>query len=426
MEKQFYPEVGETLYKTTLENGLQILVLPRSGFAKKLCYFVTDFGAIHRQFTMDGKDYTVPAGIAHYLEHKLFDMPDRDVTEEFAKLGASPNAFTSYDMTAYYFSCTEHFDENLKLLLEFVSTPYFTEQSVAKEQGIIGQEIGMNEDNPDSVLFEMLAEAMYENHPIQTPILGTRESIAQITPEVLQACHKAFYRPDNMLLCAVGDIDPNGVETIAKEILQDIPCPQVTARRQWEEKLTVKTPFVTRSMEVAMPMFQLGFKSKPLPNGDAGVRQEIIGDMAAEALFGESSKLYLRLYSEGLIDSSFGGGFETVEGMSMLSASGDSEDPRAIANAILQEAAVLSETGISQEDFLRMKRSALGRRIRGIDSFESTCFRLCAYHFSKFDYFRIPKIYGDISKEEIQEFIKDVVTESRMCLAVITPNKEED
>ena len=426
MEKQFYPEVGETLYKTTLENGLQILVLPRSGFAKKLCYFVTDFGAIHRQFTMDGKDYTIPAGIAHYLEHKLFDMPDRDVTEEFAKLGASPNAFTSYDMTAYYFSCTEHFDENLKLLLEFVSTPYFTEQSVAKEQGIIGQEIGMNEDNPDSVLFEMLAEAMYENHPIQTPILGTRESIAQITPEVLQACHKAFYRPDNMLLCAVGDIDPNGVETIAKEILQDIPCPQVKARRQWEEKLTVKTPYVTRSMEVAMPMFQLGFKSKPLPNGDAGVRQEIIGDMAAEALFGESSKLYLRLYNDGLIDASFGGGFETVEGMSMLSASGDSEDPRAVANAILQEAAVLSETGISQEDFLRMKRSALGRRIRGIDSFESTCFRLCAYHFSKFDYFRIPKIYGDISKEEIQEFIKDAVTESRMCLAVITPNKEED
>lgn len=426
MEKQFYPEVGETLYRTTLANGLQILVLPRSGFAKKLCYFVTDFGAIHRQFTMDGADFSVPAGIAHYLEHKLFDMPDRDVTEEFAKLGASPNAFTGYDMTAYYFSCTEHFAENLKLLLEFVSNPYFTEQSVAKEQGIIGQEIGMNEDNPDSVLFEILADAMYENHPIQTPILGTRESIAQITPEVLHACHKAFYRPDNMLLCAVGDIDPNEVERIAGEILQDIPCPQVTSQRQWEEDLTVKTPYVTRAMEVAMPMFQLGFKSRPLPNGDAGVRQEIIGDMAAEALFGESSKLYLRLYNEGLIDASFGGGFETIEGMSMLSASGDSEDPRAVANAILQEAAVLSETGISDADFLRMKRSALGRRIRGIDSFESTCFRLCAYHFSKFDYFRIPLLYGEISKEEIQEFIKDVVAENRMCLAVITPNKEEE
>ena len=425
MEKQFYPEVGETLYKGTLSNGLQIIVLPRSGFTKKLCYFVTDFGAIHRQFTMDGKDYTVPAGIAHYLEHKLFDMPGRDVTEEFAKLGASPNAFTSYDMTAYYFSCTEHFQENLRLLLEFVSTPYFTEQSVAKEQGIIGQEIGMNEDNPDSVLFELLAETMYENHPIQTPILGTRESIAQITPEVLHACHKAFYRPDNMLLCAVGDIDPAEVEALAKDVLQNVPCPKVTAQRQWEEDLVVKKPYVTRAMEVSMPMFQLGFKSQPLPNGDDGVRQEIIGDMAAEALFGESSKLYLRLYNEGLIDSSFGGGFETIEGMSMLIASGDSEDPQAVANAILQEAKALAETGISQEDFLRMKRSALGRRIRGIDSFESTCFRLCAYHFSKFDYFRIPQIYSDVTKEEIKTFIKDVVTEDRMCLAVITPIKEE-
>ena len=426
MEKQFYPEVGETLYKTTLENGLQILVLPRPGFTKKLCYFVTDFGAIHRQFTMDGKDYTVPAGIAHYLEHKLFDMPDRDVAEDFAKLGASPNAFTSYDMTAYYFSCTAHFQENLKLLLEFVSTPYFTEGSVAKEQGIIGQEIGMNEDNPESALFELLAETMYENHPIQTPILGTRESISQITPEVLHACHKAFYRPDNMLLCAVGDIDPNEVEAIAAEVLQNVPCPRVTARRQWEEELTVKTPYVTRAMEVSMPMFQLGFKSKPLPNGDDGVRQEIIGDMAAEALFGESSRLYLRLYNEGLIDASFGGGFETIEGMSMLGASGDSEDPQAVANAILQEAAVLAETGISEADFLKMKRSALGRRIRSIDSFESTCFRLCAYHFSKFDYFRIPRIYEEVTKEEIREFIKDVVTENRMCLAVITPIKEEE
>ena len=424
MEKQFYPEVGETLYKTTLRNGLQILVLPRPGFTKKLCYFVTDYGAIHTDFTMDGVAYTAPAGVAHYLEHKLFDMPGRDVTGEFAALGAIPNAFTSYDMTAYYFSCTENFAENLALLLEFVSTPYFTEESVAKEQGIIGQEIGMNEDNPDSVLFDILAEAMYEKHPIRYPILGTRESIAQITPEVLRACHRAFYRPDNMLLCVVGDVDPEEVEKIAEKQLQNIPCPVVESPRLWDEPLTVKTPYVTKQMEVAMPMFQIACKSTPLPDGDEGVRQEIVGDMAAEALFGESSELYLKLYDEGLIDSSFGGGYETIEGMSMLLASGDSEHPEAVRDAILQAAKTLAQTGISEEAFLRMKRSALGRRIRGLDSFESTCFRLCAYHFSKFDYFRIPKIYGEVTKEEIQEFICNVVDENRMCMAVITPKKE--
>ena len=425
MESVFYPEVGETLCRATLPCGLPIAVLPRPGFTKKLCYFVTDFGAIHTEFTMDGTAYRVPAGIAHYLEHKLFDMPGRDVTEEFAALGAVPNAFTSYDLTAYYFSCTENFSRCLELLLEFVSTPYFTKESVAKEQGIIGQEIDMNEDSPDSRLFELLAESMYQNHPIHTPILGTRESIAQITPETLERCHRAFYQPGNMFLCVVGDVDPEEVAAVAEKVLRKAPRPEVTVRRDWQEPLTPGKPEARQAMEVAMPMFQLAFKCARLPYGEAGVRQEIVGDLAAEALFGESSALYLKLYDEGLIDSSFGGGFETIEGMAMLLASGDSEDCEAVRDAILAAAEVLARDGITQEEFLRMKRSALGRRIRSLDSFESTCFRICAYHFSKFDYFRTPQIYQQITKEEIQEFIRAVVTPERMCMAVITPKEEE-
>ena len=424
MKQCYYPQVGETLWKETLPCGLQVAVLPRPGFTKKLCYLVTDYGAIHRDFTMDGAAYSAPAGVAHYLEHKLFDMPGRDVTEDFAALGAVPNAFTSYDMTAYYFSCTEQFYENLKLLLDFVTTPYFTQESVAKEQGIIGQEIDMNEDSPDNKLFELLMGAMYESHPIRVPILGTRETIANITPQVLTDCHRAFYRPENMLLCVVGDADPEEVARIAQSALADAPRPKVTARRSWEEPMVVQKDFVTCSMEVAMPMFQLGFKSEPLPNGDEGVRREIIGDLAAEALFGESSPLYLRLYEQGLIDASFGGGFETVEGMALLTASGDSEDPAAVRDAIVQEAQRLAQTGIAEEDLLRMKRSALGRRIRSMDSFESTCFRICAYHFSKFDYFRIPDMYRQVTGEDVRQFIKTVVTPERMCMAVITPKEE--
>ncbi len=426
MERIYYPQVGETLYKTTLSCGLQMAVLPRPGFTKKLCYLVTDYGSIHRDFSMDGAAYQAPAGVAHYLEHKLFDMPGRDITGEFAALGAVPNAFTSYDMTAYYFSCTDYFKENLELLLEFVTTPYFTKESVAKEQGIIGQEIDMNEDSPESVLFELLVGAMYENHPISTPILGTRQTIAQITPEVLDACHKAFYRPENLFLCVVGDVDPAQVAAIAGDKLQSAPHTEVSVKRNWDESLTVGNGFVTKTMEVAMPMFELGFKHEPLPYGEEGVRREIVGDLAAEALFGESSRLYLWLYDEGLIDSSFGGGFETVEGMSMLAASGDSEDPIAVRDAILAEAQRLAEAGITEEEFLRMKRSALGRRIRALDSFESTCFRICAYHFSQFDYFHIHRIYQQVTKEEIQDFLQTVVTPARMCLAVITPKEEEN
>ena len=425
MESIYYPQVGETLWKGILPCGLQVAVLPRPGFTKKLCYLVTDYGAIHTRFTMDGAEYAVPAGVAHYLEHKLFEMPQGDVTEAFAALGAVPNAFTSYDMTAYYFSCTEHFYENLKLLLEFVTTPYFTRESVAKEQGIIGQEIDMNEDSPDNKLFELLMGAMYENHPVRTPILGTRESISRITPQVLTDCHRAFYRPENMLLCVVGDTDPEEVARIAEKMLAHIQSPQVTAQKQWDESMTLSAHSATGFMEVAMPMFQLGFKCEPLPDGDAGVHQEIIGDLAAEALFGESSALYLQLYEQGLIDASFGGGFETVEGMALLTASGDSENPVAVRDAILQAAERLVQEGIPEEDLLRMKRSALGRRIRSIDSFESTCFRICAYHFSKFDYFRIPDLYRQVTAEDIRQFVKTVVTPDRMCLAVINPKEEE-
>ena len=152
MEARSYPELKETVLWEVLPNGLTVAIVPRSGFARKMCYFATDFGSVHTEFSIDGKAYTVPDGIAHYLEHKLFDMPGRDISAEFAELGASVNAFTSYDMTAYHFTCTEHFEENLKLLLEFVSTPYFTAESVEKERGIIGQEIGKPDAVPPGVL----------------------------------------------------------------------------------------------------------------------------------------------------------------------------------------------------------------------------------------------------------------------------------
>ena len=421
MEKFTYPELSETVYRQVLSNGLHVVVVPRPEFTKKLAYFVTDYGAIHREFSLDGKKIVAPAGVAHYLEHKMFDMPAGDVMHQFAALGANPNAFTSYDLTAYYFSCTDKFYDCLRLLLEFVSTPYFTQQSVQKEQGIIGQEIGMNEDNPDTRVFENLMTAMYREHPITVPILGSRESIARITPEVLETCHRAFYRPGNMLLCVVGDVDPEEVETLARQVLPETDTAAVTRKEAWQEEMTCPRELVEETMEVAMPMFYLGFKCEPPELGEQAVRCEAVGDLAAEALFGESSGLYLQMYEQGLIDGSFGGGFETIDGMAMLTASGDSEDPKAVREAILREAQRLCREGIPPEAFLRMKRSALGRRIRDLDSFDSTAFRICAYHFSGFDYFRFPEIYRAVEQTEILEFLQRVVTRQRCSLSVINP-----
>jgi predicted Zn-dependent peptidase len=222
----------------------------------------------------------------------------------------------------------------------------------------------------------------------------------------------------------VGDVDPLEVERIALEMLGSQKREAGQKLRPWQESMTCARQEVTAEMEVAMPMFQLGFKCEAPGKGEAAVREEIIGDLAAEALFGESSALYLQLYEQGLIDSSFGGGYETVDGMAILTCSGDSDDPQGVREAILAGLETLLAEGIADGDFLRMKRSALGRRIRDLDSFDSTCFRLCAYHFTGFAYPEFPALYQSIQKEEVQAFLRRVVTRARSCLSVIYPLKE--
>ena len=284
----------------------------------------------------------------------------------------------------------------------------------------------MNQDAPDSVIFENLMTAMYEKHPIRVPILGTSQTIREITAETLHTCHRAFYTPGNMLLCVVGDVEPEEVKQLALEVLGGEKREVGKKRPLPEESMTTPEKDTARIMEVAMPMFNLAFKCEPLGQGDGAIRQEMVADLAAEALFGESSELYLRLYEEGIIDSSFGGGFETIDGCAMLMCSGDSDEPEAVRSAILAQAEKIAAEGIEEAAFLRMKRSALGRRIRQLDSFDGTCFRVCAYHFSGFDYFRFPEIYRSIEKEEIRRFIARTVTQDRNCLSVISPIQKED
>jgi len=427
MIKTYYPELDETLFREVLKCGLTVAVVPRKNFSKKIAYLAVDFGSIHTDFTLDGKSYHVPAGTAHYLEHKLFDMPGgRDISEEFAALGASVNAFTSYDMTAYYFSCTQGFRDCLKKLLEFVTTPWFPQERVDSERGIIDQEIGMNLDSPESMVFDDLMTVLYQNHPIRVPILGTRESIREITPQVLETSHRAFYVPENLLLCVVGDVDPEEVSAIAQEALGQTHPAAGQKDRPWQEDRFPVKGAIRRTMDVSMPTFTLGFKCPPTVTGEEGIRQEMVADLAAEALFGESSELYLRLYQEGTIDSSFGGGYETADGCAMLLCSGDSDTPEEIREAVIAQGEKLTHDGIPEADFLRMKRSALGRRIRALDSFDSTCFRICAYHFSRFDYFRFPEIYRSIRKEEIIAFLKENIVREGCAISVVVPGDKEE
>lgn len=282
----------------------------------------------------------------------------------------------------------------------------------------------MNEDAPDTRVFEDLMQILYKEHPIRVPILGSRESLREITPELLTACHRAFYVPANMILCIVGDVDTRAVMATVDAVLGTEAKPAGRKLRPWKEEMSAIQSQCKSVMEVAMPMFQISFKAEPVEHGRAAMETEVVADLAAEALFGESSALYLELYEKGLIDSSFGGGFESVDGCAMLTCGGDSEDAQAIRQAILEQAQKLIRQGVSQESFLRMKRSAMGRRIRDLDSFDSTCFRICAYHFSNFDYFEFPAVYAEVKREQILEFLSRVVTETRCALSVIDPKEE--
>lgn len=426
MNERIFPGLGEKIYEDTLPNGLRIKVVPKRGFARSYAFFATDYGSMDTRFRLDGKDYVSPDGVAHYLEHKMFDMPDGNALQKMSQTGASPNAFTSYNITAYHFSCTSMFEENFRTLLRFVSQGYFTQESVEKERGIIAQEIKMYADNPASRVDENLFCAMYRNHPVRVPVAGTVESIQDITAQTLIDCHRAFYDPSNMVLCVVGDVDPRQIHDIALEILPKVPGGASERDYGEKEPAAPDQHTITQEMEVSMPMFSVGFKGAEVPKGPQRLRQEIIGDLAGEILCGESSRLYQEMYESGLIDPGFGVSYSLVRELSMLCLGGDSENPQALLDAVLQEAQRVVKEGVDEELFLRLKRSAVGRRIRGLDSFEGLCYRLALSDFDGYDYFTFPALYESITAEDVRQLIAREITPEQAVLSVILPKTREE
>ena len=415
-----YPLLGEQIYEAGLSNGLTVKVVSKPGFAKTHAFLAVNYGSMDTRFTLDGISHTTPEGVAHFLEHKMFDMPYGNAMQKFSQYGGSPNAFTSYDMTAYYVECTDHVKENLEVLLEYVTTPYFTKESTEKEQGIIAQEIRMYEDSADSCVFENLFAAMFAQHPIRNPIAGTVESIQAITDKTLHQCYDAFYTPTNMVLCVVGDVEPQMVFDLAESV---VPKGHAVPVRDYgePEQMRPKQSRIEKIMEVSMPTFSLGFKTEPAHSGAESLKLEIIGELAAEILVGESAPLYSRLYEENLIDSGFSCGYEGLKGASLLSAGGDSKDPIAVKENILREADRIRRDGIDRDLFVRLKRSALGRRIRALDSFSGICYRICACHFEGADALTFPELFREVDMEQVAKFLNRTVREDRCAISAIYP-----
>jgi len=420
MESKVYSQIGESVYSGKLANGLPVFIVPKQGFHKYYAFFATDYGSADRRFKVGGNWTDTPLGVAHFLEHKMFDTEDGNALTILSENGASPNAFTSTDVTAYHFECSDKFQENLKTLLSFVSTPHFTPESVEKEQGIIGQEILMVEDDPDYCLYYGLMKLLFHHNPLRDPVVGTADSIAQISTETLYECHKAFYNPSNMALCVVGDINPNEIIDIAQSVLPTESAEIPERDYGSAESPSPESPCFSREMEVSLPLFLAGCKTKPVTLGHDALRLELVSALALDILAGHSSPLYLKLYGQGLVNSDFSASFDVSAGAAYSMFGGETREPEQVFNEVCKEIVRLSESGPDAGLFSRIKKAAIGSFIRSLNSFDSICGSIVFGHFREYDAFEAPEILTTITENDVTEFLRNRLIPDNMAISIIT------
>ncbi|AMV68964.1 peptidase, M16 family [Pediococcus damnosus] len=379
MHKQTYKQFGESLYTETLDNGLTVNILPKQGFRKTYAIFTTNFGSIDRTFIPQGKQthVTQPGGIAHFLEHKMFDKKGYDAFDLFGKYGADSNAFTSFTRTSYLFSATQNIKENLDILLNFVQEPYFTKQSVEKEKEIIGQEIQMYDDDPDWKLYMGILNNLYPKHPVHIDIAGTVSSIAKITADDLYLAHKTFYHPANMDLFIVGNVDPNKtlewvIQNQNEKAFPKFELPKVQLPPEDPNgKDIIKRQVV--KMAVNRPKSIIGLKGlDQVPDGRAGLAYKLKVNLLLYLLFGDSSQEYLNLYDSGVVDDTFSYEFDLARSFHYVSFSSDTDHPdqfnEQIEKILANAQQILPKL---KAQFELAKKEMMGRLLSRMDSIES-------------------------------------------------------
>lgn len=415
---------GETIYCGKHSSGLDIYIMPRKGYSQNYAIFGTKYGSVDSEFIVPGeKEVTkVPDGIAHYLEHKMFDMPDgSNVFDKFAKYGGNANAFTSFNMTAYLFSATGHVYENLAVLLDYVQRPYFTTESVQKEQGIIGQEIRMYDDTPSWRVFFNLLGCLYKNNPVKLDIAGTIESIAKINEEYLYKCYNTFYNLSNMMLFVTGDLDVDKIVTVIEEnILKSDPFNEEIKRIYPKEPAELAERYREQKLSVAKPIFMIGFKDTDVGYSGKKLLKKIIEmNILTTMLFGKGSKIYKKLYDEGLINQSFGAEYNPQVDYGFTTIDGESENPQKVYDTIME---MLSETKLCREDFERTKKVIWGDYIRSYNDIEDFAHAFMTMNFVGIDYFDYYSVYSEVTFEDVQKRFKEHFDSEKAALSVVKPN----
>ena len=405
----------------TLPSGLTVLVRPMPGYSSTHVIFATKFGSIDRDFRLDGKEVHLPAGVAHFLEHKMFEDQDGDAFAKYAKTGANANAFTSFDRTCYLFTATQQLDESLDVLLGMVTHPYFTEQTIAKEQGIIGQEIKMYDDSPDWRLITGLFECLYHEHPIRSDIAGTVESIAKITPEMLYDSCRAFYAPSNMVLAAAGNTTMEQILAACERHGLMEPRSAETVQRLWKpEPMTLAAGCKTLTMPVSKPCFGLGFKEEPLPAGD--LRTEALYDLILSCIVGGMSPLYRRLYDEGLVNPGFGGEVLRVDGCCCILFTGESDEPDTVKQMLLDEIARIRAEGVDREIFTLCKNEKYGQLIENLENVEDSASQMADFALSGQTVAQQIAMLAGLTAEDADAALQHILSTERMAVMYIQPD----
>ncbi|MDR0947729.1 MAG: insulinase family protein [Ruminococcus sp.] len=412
---------NETCIKIEHPSGLDIYVKPMENYASAYALFGTKYGSINNRFkTDDEADFiTVPDGIAHYLEHKLFENEDCDAFARFAKTGASANAYTSFDRTCYLFSAADNIYESLEILLDFVQAPYFTAETVAKEQGIIGQEIRMYNDDPTwAVVFNML-KSVYHNHPVRIDIAGTVESIAEITPELLYKCYNAFYNLNNMVLSIAGNVDPERVIEICDKILKPTPDKGLKSEAL-PEPLDVVQKEIEVTSEVSIPLFNIGFKAVP-EEGVKGLKAETETNLLLSLLAGPTSTLFESLYAEGLINSTFSTEVFSGPGYFTSIMGGESRNPKEVQKRINAAINDAQQNGMDMTEFESVKKAFYGGLIRDLNKAESYASNMIVSAFDGVSPYDAIEIIAQITPADIEARLKRQFDTEKSAISIVNP-----
>lgn len=409
----------EKYFEIDHKSGLKIFVMPKENYKSTYAVFGTKYGSIDNRFKRSDKEsFTeVPEGIAHFLEHKLFESEELDAFTRYAKTGASANAYTSFDKTCYLFQCSDNFEDNLKILLDFVTHPYFTKETVEKEQGIIGQEITMYYDVAGWMSTFNLLRCLYKNHPVRIDIAGTVESISKITDKLLYECYDTFYNLHNMALVIVGNADVNNVLAICDEYLKE--SQNVTVERSFEEEpREIVKDYEEYHLAMGMPVFSFGYKEK-CETPERTQREVVETNILLEILAGESSPLYSRLFEKGLINSSFSKEYFIGYGYESIIFDGESSNPKAVADEIKKEVASLKSNGISSELFETVRRNLYGKEIMEYNDIDGVANGMIGCYFAGYQIFDTMDIYKNVKKEDIENRLSILMDEKYSALSVV-------